>query len=154
MFSPSGITKRVKRALALAFFTASLAACPTSRTEGLDPSKVPENLRADYDRFAHKCSKCHGLSRPLQAGITDDAQWVMYVNRMRRQPGSGISMEDQEVILRFLKWHAADLRKKNAEKNGTPAPAAAPPPTPAAPVHSASVQPAPTSPAAHDGGAQ
>lgn len=147
MFTPSGITKPVKRALALAFFAASLAACPTSRTEGIDPSKVPDNLRADYDRFAHRCSKCHGLSRPLQAGITDDAQWVMYVNRMRRQPGSGISMEDQEVILRFLKWHAADLRKKNAEKNG-------PPPAPA-PVHSASVQPAPAPPPPHhDGGTQ
>lgn len=145
---------RAVKVFAFAFFGASLAACPTSRTEGLDPSKVPENLRADYDRFAHKCSKCHGLARPLQAGITDDAQWVMYVNRMRRQPGSGISMEDQEVILRFLKWHAADLRKKNAEKNGTaPAPAPATPPTP---VHSASVQSAPTpAPApAHDGGVQ
>ena len=61
------------------------------RGEGLDPSKLPENIRADYDVFAHKCSKCHSLARPLTANITDDEQWVLYVNRMRRQPGSGIS---------------------------------------------------------------
>ncbi|MDF2695318.1 MAG: hypothetical protein K0S65_3701 [Labilithrix sp.] len=109
-------------------------ACSGARTEGLDPSKVPESLRADYDLFARRCSKCHSLARPLNAGITDDEQWVMYVNRMRRQPGSGISYEDQDQILRFLRWYAADLRRKEAEKKApgappasTPQPSASPP---------------------------
>jgi hypothetical protein len=91
-----------------------------ARTEGLDPSKLPENIRADYDLFSKKCSKCHSLARPLAANITDDEQWVLYVNRMRRQPASGISLQDQEAILRFLKYYAADLRQKQAEKNGPP----------------------------------
>lgn len=103
----------------------ALAACPTSRTEGLDPSKLPENIRGDYEVFARRCSKCHTLARPLNAGITDDQQWVMYVNRMRRQPGSGISYDDQVQILRFLKWYAAEQRR---EKAGG-APDAAPPDT-------------------------
>jgi hypothetical protein len=94
--------------------------------EGLDPTKLPENIRADYDVFAHRCSKCHSLARPLSANITDDEQWVLYVNRMRRQPGSGISRTDQDAILRFLKYYAADLRRKEAEKNGIVAPQTVP----------------------------
>jgi len=125
------------------------------RTEGLDASKLPENVRADYEVFATKCSKCHSLARPLQAGITDDEQWVMYVKRMRRQPGSGISPHDEEVILRFLRYYAADLRRVQAEKRSgggasapTPASAApaAPAPSPAAPA------PAAPAPAPADGG--
>jgi hypothetical protein len=110
------------RRLLFAAFVASVACGP--RTEGLDASKLPDDIRADYDVFAHKCSKCHSLARPLQSGITDDEQWVMYVKRMRRQPGSGITPGDEVVILRFLRYYAADLRSKKAEKS--PPPAASP----------------------------
>ena len=124
----------------LAFFLsitllAHVAACSGwSRTEGLDPSKLPESERADYDLFAHRCSKCHSLARPLNAGITDDDQWSMYVNRMRRQPGSGISYDDQDRILRFLRWYAAELRCKEAEKKAPPQPPPSPSSTPSTPI--------------------
>lgn len=101
---------------------AMLAACSGSRAEGLDPTKVPADLRADYELFARRCSKCHSLARPLGAGITDDAQWVMYVSRMRRQPASGISHEEQEPILRFLRWHAASLRARTERRDAPPSP--------------------------------
>lgn len=103
-------------AVAAATLLSTIAGC--QHGEGLDPTKIPDNMRADYDVFAHKCSKCHSLARPLSANITDDEQWVLYVNRMRRQPGSGISPSDQEAILRFLKYYAADPRRIQAEKNG------------------------------------
>lgn len=90
------------------------------RTEGLDRSSLPDNVRADYDVFAHKCSKCHSLARPLNSGITDDDQWVRYVTRMRRQPGSGITPEDEQVILRFLRYYAAEQRRLKAERNAPP----------------------------------
>jgi hypothetical protein len=109
------------RSLTAAAFAAALVVVTASachRGEGLDASKLPESIRADYDVFAHRCSKCHSLARPLSANITDDEQWVLYVNRMRRQPGSGISYTDQEAILRFLRYYAADLRRIQAEKNG------------------------------------
>ena len=109
--------------LALVAVLAASGCSGHSRKESLDPSTMPENVRADYEVFARKCSKCHTLSRPLNANISDDAQWVLYVNRMRRQPASGISPEDQEVILRFLRYYAADLRRIQAEKNGAAAPA-------------------------------
>ena len=110
---------------AAALVTTLASAC--QRGEGLDPSKMPENVRPDYTVFANRCSKCHSLARPLTSNITDDEQWVLYVNRMRRQPGSGISRTDQDAILRFRKYCAADLRRTQAEKNGgVPAPQAVP----------------------------
>src|SRR5262245_47688535 len=74
----------------------SLFGCGSSAThsEGLEPSTLPVELRADYAVFAQRCSKCHSLARPLNSGISDENYWSLYVARMRRQPGSGISQED------------------------------------------------------------
>ena len=121
-------------------------ACSSARTEGLDPSKVPDELKSDYQRFATRCSKCHSLARPLSAGIKDDEHWENYVNRMRRQPGSGITFDDQAHILRFLKWYAAELRRRDAEKAGG---ATAPPPAPIPPPVSSYI---PEPPPLPDGG--
>ncbi len=74
---------------------------------------MPDQMRADYEVFAQRCSKCHSLSRPLDSGITDDDFWREYVERMRRQPGSGISLEDETPILRFLHHYSLDqLRRR------------------------------------------
>ncbi|MFO0737656.1 MAG: hypothetical protein U0270_17320 [Labilithrix sp.] len=122
--------------LGLAAAVALVSFACSSHREGLDPTKVPDDLQGDYQTFAQRCSKCHSLARPLSAGIKDDDQWVNYVNRMRRQPGSGISLNDQAHILRFLKWYAAELRRRDAEKTAEqtkappPPPAAIPPPVP------------------------
>lgn len=120
----------MSRAIWMTAFALAAFACSGSRTEGLDPSKVPDDVSADYKLFTTKCSKCHSLARPLSANITDDDQWVMYVNRMRRQPGSGISYDDQAHVLRFLKWYAADLRRTAAEKRSGGAPSASATPSP------------------------
>jgi hypothetical protein len=85
----------------------SIAACvPHEPSEGLAVAGLPEEVRADYDMFAQRCSKCHSLSRPLQSGISDDAFWKECVERMRRQPGSGISPRDEVPILRFLHYYS------------------------------------------------
>lgn len=88
-----------------------LAACNASRTgEGLRVSEVPSDLRDEYEVFAQRCSKCHGLSRALNAGDKSDEFWQRYVTRMRRQPGSGIAVEDEPPILRFLHFNSARTR--------------------------------------------
>lgn len=110
----------------LALVVASAAFTGCWQKESLDPSTLPESLRPDYAIFARRCSKCHTLARPLNANITDDEQWVHYVARMRHQPGSGITETDETNILRFLRYYAAELRRKEAEKNATAL--AAPPP--------------------------
>ncbi len=78
--------------------------------EGLDPQTLPATVRPDYAIFAQRCSKCHSLSRPLDANVTDERFWEAYVARMRRQPGSGISLADSEPILRFLHWYTEDRK--------------------------------------------
>lgn len=97
---------------------ALVAACPGTRSEGLDRGAIPEPVQADYDVFAHRCSKCHALSRALDSGIVDDDYWKSYVARMRRMPGSGISGEDEQVILRFLHWYSADTLARKKPKPG------------------------------------
>ncbi len=108
---------------------------PEARSDSLERAALPAEVRADYDVFAERCSKCHSLARPLNSGITDDDYWSMYVARMRRQPESGISLEDSRVILRFLHYYSLDqIRKKKAKS--------APP----------EFVPSPLAPAASDGG--
>lgn len=136
--------KRMLFAIVLGFFVvAGVLACGP-RLEGMDQSKVPDNLRGDYQVFAARCSKCHSLARPLTSEISDDEQWVNYVNRMRRQPGSGISMQDQEQVLRFLFWYASEIRRKEAAKHAPPPPSASS--TPRTPPEAG--KPAPSAPSA------
>jgi hypothetical protein len=97
-----------------ALCTVALAqtACPAAGPEALAPEALPLEVRADYEVFADRCSKCHALSRPLNSGIVSDEHWAMYVGRMRRQPGSGISLEDADVILRFLHYYSLEQIRK------------------------------------------
>jgi hypothetical protein len=81
----------------------ALAAC---RGAGELRPPVPPELRADYEVFATRCSKCHSLSRPLDSGIVGDEYWVRYVERMRLQPASGIAPEDVPAILRYLHYYS------------------------------------------------
>jgi hypothetical protein len=82
------------------------AGCATTARDGLEVATLPVDVRPDYALFARRCSKCHQLARPLQSGIHDDAMWADYVERMRRQPGSGISPADTGPILRFLHYYS------------------------------------------------
>jgi hypothetical protein len=96
-------------------FWLSGGGCATGHREGLDVAQLPEAVRPDYQLFARRCSKCHSLARPLGSGITDDEVWIAYVNRMRRQPGSGISPQDATPILRFLHYYSSEQRRLKRE---------------------------------------
>jgi hypothetical protein len=75
---------------------------------GLSDEQVrtfPVRVADAYSVFSRKCSRCHSLARPLSAQVKDIEHWREYVARMRRQPGSGISPEDGEEILVFLKYY-------------------------------------------------
>jgi hypothetical protein len=100
--------------LLLLMFLGSVAAC-TGAGEGIEPSKLPNEVQEDYAVFARRCSKCHSLSRPLQSGIDSDEFWAHYVARMRAMPGSGISAADEAQILRFLHYYSAEQRRIKAE---------------------------------------
>jgi hypothetical protein len=102
---------------------------------------LPADVKADYAVFALRCSKCHSLARPLNSGIDNDEYWKMYVERMRRQPASGISVADTVPILRFLHVFSIAERRRKGESldvsepvpplldAAPPADAGSPPPT-------------------------
>ena len=99
-----------------------LGACASTmeQTEGMDTAGVPAEEQTDYAVFAQRCSKCHSLARPLNSGITDDGYWRMYVEKMRRQPGSGITENDRVPILRFLHWYSGSKQKTEQKTDGGP----------------------------------
>jgi hypothetical protein len=97
-------------------------ACPAG-PEAIAPEALPPQTRGDYEVFADRCSKCHALSRTLNSGIVSDDHWAMYVDRMRRQPESGISLEDAAVILRFLHYYSLEqIRKQHVRESSGSAP--------------------------------
>ncbi|MCA9553228.1 MAG: hypothetical protein KC933_24540, partial [Myxococcales bacterium] len=103
-------TTRIFALLLLALL--AIVGCRTgapARRGGLPEAQVkamPPDVEAAYRVFAVKCSRCHTLSRPLNAAIYDPNHWESYVARMRRQAGSGISKRDAEVILVFLRYYS------------------------------------------------
>jgi mono/diheme cytochrome c family protein len=104
----------------MALSCALMAGCGggAGRSEGLDAAALPAGVRPDYAVFAQKCSKCHSLARPLQSGVTDDAFWKEYVERMRRQPSSGISPADEIPILRFLHYFSLEQGRRPGGAGG------------------------------------
>lgn len=66
---------------------------------------VPADLQVDYQSFVQNCSKCHDLERALNAPVTDNRQWDLYVKKMMRTAGSGVQARESPHILRFLYWY-------------------------------------------------
>lgn len=66
------------------------------------PAGAPPDITAACDLAAHRCTQCHPIDRVLLARVESPQHWAYYVARMRRQPHSGISADDERVILRCL----------------------------------------------------
>lgn len=117
------LTFSVRSVLVAGALISVLANCAgfSMRPDGLDPSTLPDEVRADYAVFAQRCSKCHSLARPLNSGISDENFWSLYVARMRRQPASGITEEDAAPILNFLRHYSLEQRRKNEKPVAPPA---------------------------------
>lgn len=100
-----------------------LASCASDlgRRGGLSDQQIsamPLGVQEDYDLFAYKCSRCHTLSRPLKAPITQMEHWRAYVARMRRHAGSAISEDDGNRILRFLEYWVQQRTRPEASEEG------------------------------------
>jgi hypothetical protein len=100
-------------AVALGLFLAACSASTPGRRGGLSGTQVralPDEVREAYELFSIRCSRCHTLARPLNSGITNPRHWRLYVRRMQRMPGSGISRRDAERILVFLDHYSEGVR--------------------------------------------
>jgi hypothetical protein len=99
----------------VALFTVAGCASPAAQGSAyMDTSRVPAALRSDYESFAVNCSKCHQLSRALNAPVTNVEHWDLYVARMMRTAGSAISPEEKPKILRFLHWYTESYKGAQA----------------------------------------
>ena len=118
-----GLLRGLRRTGWIAAVIVTTMGCMASakHAEELEPATLPAELREDYAVFAQRCSKCHSLARPLNSGISDENYWSLYVARMRRQPGSGITQEDAGPILRFLHYYSLEQLRKNEKPVPPPA---------------------------------
>jgi hypothetical protein len=91
---------RVARRLALAG-VCSLAAC--QEPPPLFPPTAPDDIRQACALTQQKCTACHDRDRIVSSHRTM-AEWRVTVERMRRIPGSSISLGDGEIILRCLTY--------------------------------------------------
>ena len=92
--------------------------CPSPAAQGtiyIDTNRVPAELRPDYESFAVNCSKCHSLSRALNAPVTNVEHWDLYVAKMMRTAGSAISPQEAPKILRFLYWYTDTYRRSGKD---------------------------------------
>jgi len=76
----------------------------------LDVSKYPAEIQAAYKDFENQCTKCHDLTRPLNAPYATREEWQRYVKRMMSKPGCEMTMEKAKRIHKFL-THDSQVRK-------------------------------------------
>lgn len=91
----------------------TLAACQT-RPLLPESAAAPPDLRSACALTEQKCTRCHGLDR-VRVATWQVVDWELYVGRMRRQPGSGITASDATIILRCL-GHLQQLQRDQRER--------------------------------------
>jgi hypothetical protein len=92
----------------------ALAACTRDRLELIPPAqhaRTPPEIRSACALAEQRCSRCHDLER-IQLAHPDLVDWPIYVERMRRMPGSGITTDEASIIVRCLTWVEALQRDR------------------------------------------
>ena len=88
---------------------ASLSACFLfgKETRRLDVApQAPVAVRLGCALAENRCTRCHTLDRVIDARIDSPAHWQAYVRRMRLQPQSGISADEEPRIARCLVYRS------------------------------------------------
>src|SRR5690348_4624147 len=101
-----------------------LAAAPDPRDRGpdnIDVATYPAKYQELYKVFEVRCTKCHSLARPVNARLKPD-DWKLYIKKMSRRAGSGISESTGEQIYEFLRFYS--LNKNNPDAGTAPEPSA------------------------------
>ena len=94
-------------------------ACHSPRWETQVQGHPPEIQRA-CAVMARRCTRCHSLDRVAAMQIPQPRGWELLVNRMRLQPSSGISLADQEVIVRCIVYRKLGIDTSSERKGGSP----------------------------------
>ena len=78
-----------------------------------DRARTPPAIRDACMLAEQRCTRCHDLER-IKLAHWALVDWRYYVDRMRRQPGSGISEGDGQVILGCLEYMQQQQRDQAA----------------------------------------
>lgn len=78
-------------------------------------AKYAPKMKATYNLFRNKCSKCHTLARPINTNLTP-TKWEEYVKRMMKKPGSGIKPSEAKKIWEFLVYDTVKRKRSFFEK--------------------------------------
>ena len=79
----------------------------------IDVSKYPAEMQDIYENiFTKKCSKCHTIARAINAPYALPEEWITYIKKMMKKPGSGINPAAGKNIAKFLEYDS-QIRKKD-----------------------------------------
>ncbi len=67
----------------------------------------PAELQPKCEIVVKRCTKCHTLDRVLVARISGVRHWTLYVERMRRMSGSGITRADASAAVDCLAYRSS-----------------------------------------------
>jgi hypothetical protein len=95
----------------------ALVACHGSSFESRTSSDPPAIRRA-CAVMARRCSKCHSPDRVDSVRVAQPVGWELLVNRMRLQPSSGISLADQDTIIRCIVYRKFGFDNARGRKGG------------------------------------
>lgn len=96
---------------------APFAGCHGSSTDSRVSSYPPEIQRACVV-MADRCSKCHSLDRINALQVERPRGWELLVRRMRLQPRSGISLADEETVIRCIVYRKFGFDPARGRKGG------------------------------------
>jgi hypothetical protein len=94
--------------LTLFAVAATLSACFLFRRDRRleAPDNAPVDVQQGCALAEKRCTRCHTIDRVLGAHIDSPALWKEYVHRMRLQPQSGISSDEERGIARCLVYRS------------------------------------------------
>ncbi len=85
------------------YLIACAATVACQEPAALYPASAPIQIREACELTERKCTACHDRERIVDAHHTE-LEWSTTVDRMRRFPGSAISVADKDVIVRCLSY--------------------------------------------------
>lgn len=70
----------------------------------------PKRQQDNYAVFAHSCSQCHTLARPINSPFVTRGDWKRYVSAMhakaKKRGGPSFSPDEAKMIIDFLVYDA------------------------------------------------
>ncbi len=79
----------------------------------IDISNYTKEIQDIYTKiYTPKCSKCHTIARAINAPYALPDEWMSYIKKMMKKPGSGINPKAAKSIYKFCVYDS-EIRKKD-----------------------------------------